>query len=155
MAQTFAQVRITYLSDEGMHNKFGRRRRETEVQSHGFGIEYEVESYLDHQAKAFTERFDANAYLYITRAMDYYDAALRWGEGSLTKAAERIQSRMLVVSFSSDWLYPSKQCRQFAMSMTNVGKTATYVDVESEYGHDAFLVETDKVCPILKAFVED
>ena len=98
---------ITYLSDEGMHEKFGRKtRRRKQVRAAASACEFEVESYLDHQGRAFVERFDANSYLYITRAMDYYDAAERWGGGNLVEACRRIRSAVLIVSFSSDWLYP-------------------------------------------------
>ncbi len=148
---------ITYLSEEGMHEKFGRRLRQQNAPAagHGFGIQFEVESYLDYQGRSFVERFDANSYLYITRAMDYYDAAHRWGEGDLVQACRRIQSRVMVVSFSSDWLYPPDQCREFALALCRAGRPATYVQVPSLYGHDAFLVETDPVSRLLSGFLEN
>ena len=145
---------ITYLSEEGMREKFGRRLQSGERQQFGFGVEFAVESYLDHQAKSFVERFDANSYLYVTRAMDYYDAAERWGEGSLVAACRRIKSKVMVVSFSSDWLYPSAQCREFALALCKVGRPVTYVDVPSRYGHDAFLVETKTVGRLVKSFLD-
>jgi homoserine O-acetyltransferase len=147
---------ITYLSEQGMHQKFGRRLRsqdQPQTES-GFGIHFEVESYLTHQGRAFVERFDANSYLYITRAMDYYDAAERWGGGDLVEACRRIQSKVMVVSFSSDWLYPPDQCREFVLAMLRGGKPVTYVDVPSHYGHDAFLVETEPVGHLLRHFIK-
>mgnify|MGYP000200463399 CR=1 FL=1 len=144
---------ITYLSDESMHEKFGRRLRGKDRPEFSFGVEFEVESYLNYQGRAFVERFDANSYLYITRAMDYYDVAEQWGSGDLVEACRRIESKMMVVSFSSDWLYPPAQCREFAMAMCRAGKTVTYVDVPSRYGHDAFLVETGPVGHLLHNYL--
>jgi homoserine O-acetyltransferase/O-succinyltransferase len=145
---------ITYLSDEGMHEKFGRRLQDgANGKQGGFGIEYAVESYLDHQGRAFAERFDANSYLYITRAMDYYDAAAAWGGGNLAEACSRIQSKMLVVSFDSDWLYTPEDCKELALALTRVSKPVTYANVPSHYGHDSFLVETEKVGRLLRSLL--
>jgi homoserine O-acetyltransferase len=142
---------ITYLSEEGMHEKFGRRRRQKRS---GFGVEFEVESYLDHQGRSFVERFDANSYLYITRAMDYYDAAAKWGRGDLVAACQRIRSQVMVVSFSSDWLYTPAQCREFALALCRAHKPVTYVNVPSRFGHDAFLVENQTVGHLLQNFLK-
>lgn len=145
---------ITYLSEEGMHAKFGRRLRdETKVNS-PLGGAFEVESYLDYQGRSFVERFDANSYLYITWAMNHYDAAARWGNGDLVEACRRIQSRVLVVSFSSDWLYTPTECREFAVAMCRAGKPVSYVDVQSVYGHDSFLVETEPVGRLLSSILD-
>lgn len=145
---------ITYLSDESMHSKFGRRRRSAEDLTFGFGTEFEVESYLEHQGRSFTERFDANSYLYITRAMDYYDAA-QWGEGDLVKACSRVRSRVLVVAYDSDMLYPARECRRFAEAISCNGHPVTYVNIPSKFGHDAFLVETDQVGKLIEAFINN
>jgi len=144
---------ITYLSDEGMHQKFGRRLQTDDGKKAGFGIEFAVESYLDYQGRAFAERFDANAYLYITRAMDYYDAAARWGEGSLVDACRRVRARALVVSFDSDWLYPPGDCKDLALALAKTDRPVTYANVPSRYGHDSFLVETQKVGRLLRSFL--
>ncbi len=112
---------ITYLSEEGMNLKFGRRLQDKQSPDFDFGIEFQVESYLDYQGRAFVERFDANSYLYITRAMDYYDAAKKWGQGDIKEAVQRIQSRVLVMTFSSDWLYSPKQGRKLAEALASVG----------------------------------
>lgn len=144
---------ITYLSEEGMHQKFGRRLQGKDEPDFGFGVEFEVESYLGYQGRSFVERFDANSYLYITRAMDYYDAAARWGDGDLVAAAARVRAKMLIVSFSSDWLYPPEQCRELALAVCRAGHPVTYVEVPSQYGHDAFLVETEQVGALLHSFI--
>lgn len=144
---------ITYLSDEGMVEKFGRRLQGKETPDFDFGIEFEVESYLDYQGRSFVERFDANSYLYISRAMDYYDAAAIWGGGDLVEACRRITAETMVVSFSSDWLYSPAESKGFAMAMCRAGKSVTYLEVPSKYGHDAFLVEEDTVGRLLSSFL--
>ena len=133
---------ITYLSGKGMDLKFGRARLAKPGAETQFGTEFEVESYLRYQSKSFVERFDANSYLYITRAMDRYDAADAWGKGDLIETCRRIEAEMLVVSFSSDWLYPPDECRDFVDAMLKAQIPVTYVEVESASGHDAFLVDT-------------
>lgn len=144
---------ITYLSDEGLHEKFGRRLQGANEQKAGFGIEFAVESYLDYQGRAFVERFDANSYLYVTRAMDYYDAAATWGGGSLVEACRRVKARALVVSFDSDWLYTPGDCKYLALSLAKTGARVTYANVPSRFGHDSFLVETQKVGRLLRSFL--
>ncbi|HPN95807.1 MAG TPA: homoserine O-acetyltransferase, partial [bacterium] len=144
---------ITYLSEAGMREKFGRRAKDDVCPGCGFGIEFEVESYLDRQGRSFVERFDANSYLYITRAMDYYDAAEKWGGGSLEEAASRVSSRVMAVSFDSDWLYPPEGMKEFAQALARNGKPVTYINVPSRYGHDAFLVETETVSRLLRDFL--
>jgi homoserine O-acetyltransferase len=145
---------ITYLSDEAMHRKFGRRLQDKDKPDFNLGIEFQIESYLNYQGTSFVERFDANSYLRITRAMDYYDAAQRWGNGDLVRACRRICSQLMVVSFSSDWLYPPRECREFALATCRAGKSVTYVDVPSGYGHDSFLVETEAVGHLLRHFLD-
>lgn len=145
---------ITYLSDEGMYQKFGRKLQNNKNKpDFGFGVEFEVESYLDYQGRTFVRRFDANSYLYITKAMDYYDVSAQWGRGNLIKACERVKSEVIVVSFSSDWLYTPGQCKEFALALCHNGKPVTYVNIPSPYGHDAFLVETDQVGNLIKYFL--
>jgi len=144
---------ITYLSGKGMDAKFGRRIQEGARARSGFDAEFQVESYLDHQGRAFVERFDANSYLYITRAMDYYDAATRWGGGDLVQACSRVRAQLLTVSFSSDWLYPPDECREFALAVMRNRIPVTYVNVHSDYGHDAFLVEAATVERVLRGFL--
>lgn len=143
---------ITYLSEDGMDKKFGRRLR-SDIEHGGFGAEFEVESYLTHQGRSFVDRFDANSYLYITRAMDYYDASRRGG-GDIVEACRRIDADVLVVSFDTDWLYPPEACRNFSRALAMCRKSVTYVDLSSPYGHDAFLVETERVGGLLRPFLE-
>jgi homoserine O-acetyltransferase len=143
---------ITYLSEEGMAEKFGRRRTRPEP-SNPTAAEFEVESYLDHQGRSFIERFDANSYLYITRATDYYDAAERWGGGDLAAACDRIRSRVVIASFSSDWLFTPAACCSFAMALCQAGRPVTYIDLPSRFGHDAFLVETEAVGRLLRGIL--
>jgi len=143
---------ITYLSEEGMHQKFGRQKKESDTPS-ALGGEFEVESYLRYQGQSFVERFDANSYLYITWAMNHYDAADRWGGGDLVETCKRLKSKMLVCSFSSDWLYTPEQCRQLAFAMCRAGRPVNYVNVPSNYGHDSFLVEQEPVGKLLESFI--
>jgi homoserine O-acetyltransferase len=154
LAAARMMAQITYLSEESMGHKFGRRLRGKE--SPDFtptGVEFEMESYLNHQAESFVSRYDANSYIFLTRAMDYYDAALKWGGGDLAKTCERVRSRMLVVSFSSDWLFPPELCRELVAGMCRARKPVSYVNVPSRYGHDAFLVETSTVRRLISGFL--
>ncbi len=146
---------ITYLSEESMGHKFGRRLQDKTAPDFTLtGVEFEVESYLKHQGESFVRRYDANSYLYITRAMDYYDASAR-GDGDLEKAAALIQARTLVVSFSSDWLFPPELCRVLVSALCRAGRPVTYVDIPSRYGHDAFLVETETVSRLMASFLRN
>lgn len=154
LAAARMMAHITYLSEDGMDAKFGRRLMDKQRPDFGFGIEFEVESYLAHQGRSFVSRFDANSYLYINRAMDYYDAAQRWGGGDLPAACARIQAQTMVVSFDTDWLYPPEDCRAFATAMCRAGRPVTYVDLPSPYGHDSFLVELKRLGPLLYSFLE-
>jgi homoserine O-acetyltransferase len=144
---------ITYLSEEGMHQKFGRRLRQENHSPSALGGEFEVESYLDYQGRSFVERFDANSYLYITWAMNHYDAAARWGGGDLVETCRRVKSRMLICSFSSDWLYTPQQSCELAFAMCRTGKAVSYAEIQSNYGHDSFLVETEPVSRLLHSFL--
>jgi homoserine O-acetyltransferase len=146
---------ITYLSEESMGHKFGRRLQDkTSPDFTLTGVEFEVESYLQHQWESFVRRYDANSYLYITRAMDYYDASAR-GEGDLEKAAALIRARTMVVSFSSDWLFPPELCRALVSALCRAGRPVTYVDIPSRYGHAAFLVETETVSRLMASFLRN
>ncbi|MBM4155345.1 MAG: homoserine O-acetyltransferase [Lentisphaerae bacterium] len=153
LAAARMMAHITYLSEEGMHRKFGRRLKDPGKRTVGFGVEFEVESYLDHQGKSFVERFDANSYLYITRAMDLYDAAQQWGGGDLVAACRRVAARAMIVSFSSDWLYAPDQSRELALALCRTGRPATYVVVPSYHGHDSFLVQVNEVGRLLRGFL--
>jgi homoserine O-acetyltransferase len=145
---------ITYLSDESMHAKFGRRLLRDNQLGYDFSRDFQVESYLDHQGTKFVERFDANTYLYITKAMDYFDVAQTWGEGDLVTALGRLQARTLVLSFSSDWLFPPYQSREIVDALIRARKDVTYVDIPTPYGHDAFLLEVETEGRIVSAFLD-
>jgi homoserine O-acetyltransferase/O-succinyltransferase len=143
---------ITYLSEEAMHAKFGRRLRGDGL-SFDFSHEFQVESYLDHQGSKFVERFDANSYLYMTKAMDYFDVAASYGEGDLSRALAAIRARVLVLSFSSDWLFPPYQSRELVEGLLRQRKDVSYVNIETPCGHDAFLLEIETEEKIIGAFL--
>jgi homoserine O-acetyltransferase len=144
---------ITYLSDESMHKKFGRRLQDKEDFSFDFSKEFQVESYLDYQGNKFVERFDANTYLYVTKAMDYFDAARSYGEGSLEKAFKITRARTLILSFSSDWLYPPYQSKEIVDALMKQNKDITYVNIETSFGHDAFLLEIGTEARIISRYL--
>ena len=145
---------VTYLSDDTLKEKFGRRTKGATCANGGlFFTEpyFEVESYLRHKGNTFTKRFDANSYLYITRAIDLFDLAP--GCESLESGLRSCRSRFLVLSFSSDWLYPPKQSEELVEAIRANGLHAEYHMIESTYGHDAFLLEADKMEDIVSRFL--
>jgi len=144
---------ITYLSDASMNHKFGRRLQTREQYGYEFQTEFAVESYLKHNGNSFTRRFDANSFLYVTKAMDYFD--LSQPSGSLAAAfAEASEVKFLVVSFTSDWLYPSYHSKELVRALHAVGADVTYLDIESTWGHDAFLLEVDTMTRLLASFLD-
>jgi homoserine O-acetyltransferase/O-succinyltransferase len=144
---------ITYLSEASMQQKFGRRLRNIERYGYEFDTEFEVESYLRYNGNAFTRRFDANSYLYVTKAMDYFD--LSKATGSLAASfAGSAHIKFLVVSFTSDWLYPSYHSKKLVSALMAAGADATYLDIQSTWGHDAFLLEVETMTDLLTAFLE-
>jgi homoserine O-acetyltransferase/O-succinyltransferase len=142
---------ITYMSDESMREKFGRRLREKEKYGFDFSIEFEVESYLRYRGSQFVSRFDANSYLYITKAMDYFD--LTNGHDSLARAFESGRTRFLVISFTSDWLYPSYQSLEIVNSLRSRNRDVAYCELPSNYGHDAFLVDVAEQTEVVRGFL--
>ncbi|MDZ4169277.1 MAG: homoserine O-acetyltransferase [Coriobacteriia bacterium] len=143
---------ITYLSDESMHEKFGRRLRGRDGFAFEFVTEFEVESYLAYQGKRFTERFDANTYLFMTKAMDYFD--LCEGASSLGEALAASPVRFLVLSFSSDWLFPTYQAREVVDALSAAGAEVSFAEIGSPYGHDAFLLEPQAQHAFVEPFLE-
>ncbi|MCC6169228.1 MAG: homoserine O-acetyltransferase [Caldilineaceae bacterium] len=144
---------ITYLSEESMHQKFGRRLRRLERYGYEFETEFEIESYLKYNGNSFTRRFDANSYLYVTKAMDYFD--LSRPSGSLAASFANAEDvKFLVVSFTSDWLYPSYHSKELVSALMAVGADATYLDIQSTWGHDAFLLEVQTMTNLLGSFLE-
>ncbi len=143
---------ITYLSDASMRRKFGRDL--VGDQSYGFGADFQVESYLNYQGGSFVKRFDANSYLYITKALDYFDLADEGG-GDLVEAFRRTQAKFLVVSFTSDWLFPSYQSKEMVSALRKAGKDVSYVEISSDYGHDAFLLEVESLSKLITNFLNN
>jgi homoserine O-acetyltransferase len=140
---------ITYLSEQALQRKFGRELQRDGL-SWGFDADFQVESYLRHQGAAFVDRFDANSYLYITRALDYFDLAASHG-GSLAEAFRRARDvRFCVFSFTSDWLYPTPESRQIVRALNAAGARASFVEIETDKGHDAFLLDE----PVLHAALD-
>ncbi|MCF8077024.1 MAG: homoserine O-acetyltransferase [Desulfotignum sp.] len=144
---------ITYLSDESMRLKFGRRLQNKSALSFEFGAEFQVESYLQYQGRKFIERFDANSFLYITKAADYFDLAREHGKGSLVKAFSKCLARFLVVSYTSDWLYPTYQSREMVKAMKKNNLDVSFCEIEAQWGHDAFLLPNDKLDHLMKGFL--
>jgi homoserine O-acetyltransferase/O-succinyltransferase len=150
---------ITYLSAPALDDKFGRRLQAV-PQRTGDDIrytitepEFQVESYLRHQADSFVKRFDANTYLYMSRALTYFDLARQYGSGSLTRALEGVLARTLLISFSSDWLYPPTASREIAETLRALGKPVESHVIEAPYGHDCFLLEEARQTPIIRGFL--
>jgi homoserine O-acetyltransferase len=146
---------ITYLSAPGLSEKFGRRLQfADDIRFTVTEPEFEVESYLRHQAESFVTRFDANTYLYTSRALTYFDLARQYGAGSLTRALESIAAQTLLIAFSSDWLYPPSASREIEDALRELGKPVELHVIEAPYGHDCFLLEEARQIPIIRRFLE-
>jgi homoserine O-acetyltransferase len=143
---------ITYLSDESMRRKFGRRLQNRRELSYDFLTDFQVESYLHHQGDIFTQRFDANSYLYITKAIDYFDLAEK-GDGSLDRALANVRASCLLIAFSSDWLYPAYQNKEIADALRAHNLEVSYCVLDSSYGHDAFLLESTHQTHLISHFL--
>jgi len=141
---------ITYLSNESMHEKFGRALQEKDRIGFSFAADFKIESYLHHQGDTFTKRFDANSYLYITKAIDYFDLTL---DGSLIAGLARAQAAFLVISVSSDWLYPPYQSQEIVSALTANEREVHYCEIRSNYGHDAFLLESGQLNYLMGKFL--
>src|SRR5579859_3704118 len=147
---------VTYLSAESMRDKFARRLQERDAYSFSLTEpDFAVESYLRHQAESFAGRFDANSYLYISRALTYFDLARDHGGGSLERALADVQARYLLLSFSSDWLYPPRDAYELEAALRANGKSVTHHEIQASYGHDSFLLEERRQAPMIAAFLED
>lgn len=140
---------ITYLSEQAMHNKFGRDFKDKP--SFDFGIDFQVESYLDYQGRIFVDRFDANSYLYITKAVDYFDLPKK--HGSLKEAFEKCKARFLIMCFSSDWLFTPSQSKEMVSALIQAQVPVSFVEIQSNLGHDAFLIEVENQTKIIKGFL--
>jgi len=142
---------ITYLSDRSMHQKFGRRLQDKSAYGYDFRTDFQVESYLRYKGDHFVNRFDANSYLYITKAMDYFD--LTQAYGSLEKAFAGCKTRFLVISFSSDWLFPTYQSKEIVSALRRVDADAIFTEIQTDYGHDAFLLESQQLSSLITNFL--
>ena len=143
---------ITYISEAGLTEKFGRRLQAREAKSFGFDADFQVESYLRHQGLSFVDRFDANSYLYITRAMDYFDLAEEHG-GLLANAFRASRARFCLVSFDTDWLYPTSESRSIVQALNAAGAPVSFVELSSPYGHDAFLLDAPEMNRVVDGFL--
>jgi homoserine O-acetyltransferase len=145
---------ITYLSDESMRLKFGRRLQDKSDFSFNFDADFQVESYLRYQGRKFVDRFDANSFLYITKAADYYDLGKQHGEGSPVRALSKAKAKFLVISFTSDWLYPTYQARDIVKALKKNGRDVSFCEIEAEWGHDAFLIPGERLKTLIHGFLE-
>ncbi|MDO6413884.1 homoserine O-acetyltransferase [Sphingomonas sp. BIUV-7] len=143
---------ITYLSEAGLTDKFGRRLQARESKTFGFDADFQVESYLRHQGLSFVDRFDANSYLYITRAMDYFDLAEEHG-GRLADAFRGSKTRFCLVSFDSDWLYPTAESRAIVHALNASGAAASFVELSAPFGHDSFLLDVPELFRVVDGFL--
>jgi homoserine O-acetyltransferase len=141
---------ITYLSDDDMAEKFGRELRSGAYQF-GFGIDFEIESYLRYQGDKFSEYFDANTYLLITKALDYFDPALAF-QGDLTKAMSNTQAKFLLVSFSTDWRFAPERSREIVQALVNNKRQVSYAEIDAPHGHDAFLLDDERYLEVVRSY---
>ena len=143
---------ITYLSDAALHRKFGRKFQDRDNPTFSFDADFQVESYLRHQGITFVERFDANSYLYLTRAMDYFDLAQDHG-GSLARAFGKTRTRFCLVSFTGDWLFPTSESRAIVHSLNAVAANVSFVELKTKGGHDSFLLHESELFDTIRGFV--
>lgn len=142
---------ITYMSDKSMEEKFGRKLTGKEKVGYDFSIDFEVENYLKYRGDSFVQRFDANSYLYLTKALDYFD--LSQESGNLTKAFQNVKTSFLVITFASDWLYPSYQSKEIVRALKANDLDVSDVEISTDYGHDAFLVEKEGLTHLIPSFL--
>lgn len=145
---------ITYLSDDALRNRFGRKLQDNNAASRNFGADFQVESYLRHQGKKFVDRFDANSFLYLTRAADYFDLVRDESEEHEATVFAKALARFLVISFTSDWLYPTYQSRAMVKAMKKAGCDVSFCEIEAQCGHDAFLLPIKRLSTIIKGFLD-
>lgn len=142
---------VTYLCEDAMQNKFARRFQDKDKPDFDFNVDFQVESYLEHQGQIFVDRFDANSYLYITKAVDLYDIEQKYG--SLEKAFENSKAKFLVMSFTTDWLFPTSQSKELVQALLKAQKDVSFCEIKSPCGHDAFLLEFETQTKIIKSFL--
>jgi len=145
---------VTYLSDEAMRRKFGRKLQDKANFSFGFDGDFQVESYLRHQGSKFVHRFDANSVLYITKASDYFDVVEQMGQSGIRKGAGGNKTKYLVVSYSSDWLYPTYQAKELVQTLKRCGQDVSFCEIEADCGHDAFLIPDQRFTTLIGGFLD-
>ena len=145
---------ITYLSKKGLQEKFGRKLQERDDLKFGFDADFQIESYLRYQGSVFVDRFDANSYLYITRAMDYFDLTKQFN-GNLSKAFGKTKTKFFIISFTSDWLYPTSENREIVIALNSIGADVGFLEVTSDKGHDSFLLDVPDFLNSVKNFLNN
>ncbi len=143
---------ITYLSEKGLQEKFGRKLQDRDSLKYGFEADFQIESYLRYQGSVFVDRFDANSYLYITRAMDYFDLSKQY-KGNLSDAFKKTKTKFFVISFTSDWLYPTSENREIVIALNSIGADVGFVEIESDKGHDSFLLDVPSFLKTLGDYI--
>jgi len=144
---------VTYMSEASLHSKFGRKLQDRDSVAYGFDADFQVESYLRHQGSTFVDRFDANSYLYITRAMDYFDLAERY-DGVLAQAFRETDARFCVISFTTDWLYPTAESRHIVKALNAAAASVSFAEIETDNGHDSFLLDEPEFWRVLLGFLD-
>ena len=143
---------ITYLSKKGLQEKFGRNLQERSDLKFGFDADFQIESYLRYQGSVFVDRFDANSYLYITRAMDYFDLTKQYG-GNLSKAFRESKTKFFIISFTSDWLYPTSENKDIVIALNAIGADVGFVEIKTDKGHDSFLLDVPDFLSTIKNYL--
>ncbi|PPR52992.1 MAG: Homoserine O-acetyltransferase [Alphaproteobacteria bacterium MarineAlpha5_Bin2] len=146
---------ITYLSDDGMHRKFGRKLQSRDIISFGFDADFQIESYLRYQGRSFVERFDANSYLYLTRAMDYFDLEKKFSTAIEFSPIPNQHIRYLIISFTSDWLFPTSENRKIVKTLNYFTRNVSFTEIETDKGHDSFLLDEPELDSIIKGFLDN
>jgi homoserine O-acetyltransferase len=143
---------ITYLSKKGLQEKFGRKLQERDDLKFSFDADFQIESYLRHQGSVFVDRFDANSYLYITRAMDYFDLIKQYN-GNLSNAFKESKTKFFIISFTSDWLYPTSENKEIVIALNASGADVGFIEIKSDKGHDSFLLDVPDFLKSVKNFL--
>ena len=146
---------ITYLSDDAMHRKFGRKLQSRDIISFGFDADFQIESYLRYQGRSFVERFDANSYLYLTRAMDYFDLEKKFSTTIEFSPIPNQHIRYLIISFTSDWLFPTSENRKIVKTLNYFTRNVSFTEIETDKGHDSFLLDEPELDSIIKGFLDN
>ena len=146
---------ITYLSDNAMHRKFGRKLQSRDIISFGFDADFQIESYLRYQGRSFVERFDANSYLYLTRAMDYFDLEKKFSTAIEFSPIPNQHIRYLIISFTSDWLFPTSENRKIVKTLNYFTRNVSFTEIETDKGHDSFLLDEPELDSIIKGFLDN